>query len=76
MVNEIKGSEIKGSDPIIAHIPRNGELSPNDVTVNSGKKVWWRCTRGYEWQATITSRNYGRGCSYCSKKKKNRENKK
>lgn len=23
---------------------KNGNLKPNDVTVSSGKKVWWICT--------------------------------
>ena len=45
---------------------KNKALTPIDVTTNSGKKVWWKCGKGHEWQATITSRNTGRGCPYCS----------
>ncbi|MCH5314701.1 MAG: zinc-ribbon domain-containing protein, partial [Eubacterium sp.] len=33
------------------------------------KKVWWKCCKGHEWQATISDRNNGRGCPYCSGKK-------
>ena len=40
--------------------------SPNSFTVNSGKKVWWKCKEGHEWQATIASRNRGHSCPYCS----------
>ena len=45
---------------------KNNELTPSDVMPNSGKKVWWKCKNGHEWQATIGSRNGGRGCPYCS----------
>ena len=29
-------------------------------------KVWWICDKGHEWEATIHSRNQGKGCPYCS----------
>ena len=51
------------------HSVRNGVLTPSDVTVSSGRKVWWRCKRGHEWNARIYSRNYGVGCPYCSGRK-------
>ena len=42
------------------------KFDPNLLTVGSGKKVWWKCSNGHEWQATIDGRNSGRGCPYCS----------
>ena len=45
---------------------KNGTIKPENVTVNSHKKVWWKCEKGHEWQATIASRNGGSGCPYCS----------
>ncbi len=45
---------------------RNGDLKPEDFTANSGKKVWWRCAKGHEWQATVNDRSNGYGCPYCS----------
>ena len=48
---------------------RNNGLTPMDVLPNSDKKVWWKCSKGHEWQATIGNRNKGRGCPYCSGKK-------
>ena len=45
---------------------KNGELMPSDVTPNSSKIVWWKCSKGHEWQATIANRNKGNGCPYCS----------
>ena len=48
---------------------KNGNLRPENFTVNSGKKVWWKCSKGHEWQATIAHRNKGRGCPFCSNRK-------
>lgn len=45
---------------------KNGGLTPEDFTVSSGKKVWWKCSKGHEWQAAIYSRSNGFGCPYCS----------
>ena len=45
---------------------KNGNLKPVNITANSGKKVWWKCDKGHEWQATIASRNRGNSCPYCS----------
>ena len=45
---------------------KNDSLKPEDFNANSSKKVWWRCAKGHEWQATISNRNYGYGCPYCS----------
>ena len=48
---------------------KNNGLTPVDVTPNSHKKVWWKCSNGHEWQAAIADRNGGRGCPYCAGKK-------
>ena len=48
---------------------RNGDLKPEGVTVGSGKKVWWKCSKGHEWESTITNRAWGNNCPYCSGKK-------
>jgi hypothetical protein len=47
---------------------KNGELGfdPQRLTCGSGRKAWWKCANGHEWQATIDNRNKGRGCPYCS----------
>ena len=45
---------------------KNFPLTPEDVTFGSHKKVWWKCHMGHEWRASITSRNRGNGCPYCS----------
>lgn len=49
---------------------RNSSLRPQDVTKNSGRKVWWKCAaHGHEWEAVISSRTSGMGCPVCSGKK-------
>ena len=43
------------------------DLKPQEVMQNSGKKVWWICDRGHEWETKISSRvSGGTGCPYCS----------
>ena len=44
----------------------NGNLTPQDVSLRSGKKVWWQCDRGHEWEAKIADRSNSNGCPYCS----------
>ena len=46
---------------------KNGILTPDKVYAKSGKKVWWKCSKGHEWQATPNNRSCGRGCPYCTK---------
>ena len=50
------------------HPAKNGSLTPRDVALHSSKKVWWRCGKGHEWQATVASRSYGSGCPFCAGK--------
>jgi hypothetical protein len=47
------------------HPTKNVNLRPRDVTPGSGKKVWWICEAGHEWQAAIYSRSRGSGCRFC-----------
>ena len=48
------------------HPTKNGNLRPEDVTPYSDKKVWWKCSRGHEWQASVSNRYQGRNCKQCS----------
>ena len=52
------------------HPTKNGALTPYDVLISSGKKVWWKCPKGddHEWQARVDARNRGNGCGVCSGK--------
>ncbi len=48
---------------------KNGKLKPTHFSANSGKSVWWKCTENHEWRATISNRNKGSDCPYCSGQK-------
>ena len=69
----IKGeNDLQTVNPDLAtewNYEKNGDLTPADVLPNSSRKVWWRCTSGHEWQATIANRNKGNGCIYCAGQK-------
>ena len=49
------------------HPTKNEELTPEEVTVSSGKKVWWLCKNKHEYTASVDSRNLGTGCPICFK---------
>lgn len=53
---------------------KNDTLKPNMVTQGSEKKVWWKCSKNHEWEATITSRNRGNGCPHCNNRRATEKN--
>lgn len=50
------------------HPSKNFPLLPSDVTLRSGKRVWWICENGHEWNTTIHTRTRGCGCPICGEK--------
>ena len=48
---------------------KNGNLLPTMVTISSGKKVWWKCKHGHEWQSPPYNRKKNVGCPYCANQK-------
>ena len=70
----VKGeNDLFTTNPTLANewnYEKNSELRPIDVSPKSHKKVWWKCSKGHEWQATIRNRNNGADCPYCSGRKK------
>lgn len=48
------------------HYERNQKTDPQKMTKGSDEKVWWKCEKGHEWEATISSRVAGCGCPVCS----------
>ena len=61
---------LKDNNPILSlewNYNKNKQLKPENVTTNSNKKVWWKCSKcGFEWEAVISSRNHGAGCPKCT----------
>lgn len=47
---------------------RNGDLSPEELSRGSNRKVWWKCAEGHEWQAAVFSRTREKatGCPICA----------
>ena len=56
--------------PVLAaqwHPTRNGSLTPAQVSPGTRRRVWWRCEKGHEWQASVASRTSGgSGCPVCA----------
>ena len=66
-------NDLQAINPTLAkewNYDKNDGLTPEDVMPNSGQKVWWKCNKGHEWQATISNRNIGRGCPICSSERR------
>ena len=49
---------------------KNNGIKPDQVIAYTGKKYWWICQKGHEWEATVSSRVRGNGCGQCSKEMK------
>lgn len=49
---------------------KNHGLLPENFVSGSGKKVWWKCKNGHEWEAEIRRRVQGKECPYCDKIKR------
>lgn len=69
-------NSIEVTHPKIAaewHPDKNGDLKTTMVSIGSGHRAWWQCSKGHEWQAYLYSRTAG-GCPICSNKKVSVEN--
>lgn len=51
------------------HPTKNENLKPTMVGTGYYKKVWWKCSKGHEWETSVNKRNQGRNCPICSNKK-------
>lgn len=62
-------NDLQTGNPALAsewNYDKNVALKPAHFTANSGKRVWWKCVKGHEWQATIYHRSKGDGCPVCN----------
>jgi uncharacterized Zn-finger protein len=48
---------------------KNINVDPETIKSGSGKKVWWICDKGHEWEATVLNRKNNYNCPYCSGRK-------
>ena len=49
------------------HPTANGNLTPSNIEIVYPKRVWWLCSEGHEWQATIKYRRNHKDCPICEK---------
>ena len=66
----VKSNSLASLNPEIAkqwHPTKNVGLAPNEFSLKSNKKVWWKCPKGddHEWKSSIASRSNTPGCSVC-----------
>ena len=70
----LKGyNDLQTVNPTLAiewNYEKNNGLTPADVTAGSDKKVWWKCSKGHEWQTSVGHRTRGRSCPRCAKGKR------
>jgi|APSaa5957512535_1039671.scaffolds.fasta_scaffold23303_1 predicted nucleic acid-binding Zn-ribbon protein len=74
-----KGESLLDTNPEIAaewHPELNGKLTPRDISIGSGKYIWWRCKKGEDhvWKSVSYTRKSGSGCPFCSGKKVSKTN--
>lgn len=48
------------------HYEKN-EISPSQISPKSHKRVWWRCSKGHEWESVLSNRtSLNTGCPFCA----------
>jgi hypothetical protein len=75
----VKSNCLASINPEIAsqwHLTQNGKLTPFNVTVNSGIKVFWQCINNDEhiWKTSVAKRVSGSDCPFCTGQKVNSTN--
>ena len=62
------GNDLATVAPEVAaqwHPTLNKGFAPETTVAKSRKKMWWRCSKGHEWQAVVKNRTNGAGCPFC-----------
>lgn len=45
--------------------PTKNNITPYEVAAGSRRKVWWLCSKGHEYQASLLHRKHGTRCPIC-----------
>ena len=58
------------------HPTKNGQLTPQDVTIGADLEIWWICSQNnhHEWKSYLYSRSTGTSCPFCAGKKVDESN--
>ncbi|QUA52196.1 zinc-ribbon domain-containing protein [Aristaeella lactis] len=46
----------------------NADVSPEQISIGSEKKVWWKCNKGHSYQLSVGQKAHGQGCTLCAGK--------
>ena len=61
-----RGSLAEERPDLLSQWDINNEISPEEVSCGSHKKVWWICSKGHKWEATVKNRALiGSKCPFC-----------
>ncbi|WP_338777478.1 zinc-ribbon domain-containing protein [Metabacillus sp. FJAT-52054] len=56
------------------HTEKNEAILMNNPKLTTNSKMWWICSNGHEYDATVYNRKAGKGCPYCSGQKVCKDN--
>ena len=45
---------------------KNKNIDVSKITFSSGKKYWWKCSKGHSHYASVASKNKGMKCPVCN----------
>lgn len=64
-------NDLKTTNPEVMPLwsDKNTQFSPQEVSAGSKKKMWWKCNKGHEWEASVKNITQGQRCPYCSGRK-------
>lgn len=65
---------VKGKTDLLSQRPSlaeewdydKNEISPDEISVFSSQKIWWKCKEGHSWKAQVSNRANGAGCPKCN----------
>jgi len=76
--NAISDNSLQKKQPDLASqfCKIKNDLSPDEISFCSNKKVWWKCSKAddHVWKATPNDRNKASGCPFCSGRRASKDN--
>ena len=65
------GNLLKNNSVLMSeyNFDKNNNIDLDKLTISSGKKIWWICKKGHEWESIVANRTRGQNCPICSGKK-------
>ncbi|WP_026521133.1 zinc-ribbon domain-containing protein [Butyrivibrio sp. VCB2001] len=52
------------------HPTKNTHATPETTPYGSGKRIWWICKNGHEYQMAVYNMTKGKGCPICSRRRR------